>query len=305
MSWTVFATAIISAMLINNVILMQFLGICPFLGVSKKTSSAIGMSAAVMFVMVIASMVTYTIYDLILYRYGIPYISTIAFILVIASLVQLVEMILKKFSKSLYKSLGIYLPLITTNCAILGVSEANITNVWSSTTPFFNGLFEATAIAHHITGAPILSHCEHGKGAIEQIELFLELNIPIHKVTMSHTDKEADFGYHRQILSSGINVEYDQSLRQCDLAVPPSALLMKAMVDEGFINQIMLGTDGARRSLWSSLGGSPGLAWLYSGWSKKLLEIGFTQAQLDTIFIDNPAKALTLDMHKSAASRGQ
>jgi len=97
--------------------------------------------------MVIASMVTYTIYDLILYRYGIPYISTIAFILVIASLVQLVEMILKKFSKSLYKSLGIYLPLITTNCAILGVSEANITNVWSSTTPFFNGLFEATAIA--------------------------------------------------------------------------------------------------------------------------------------------------------------
>jgi electron transport complex protein RnfA len=147
MSWTVFATAIISAMLINNVILMQFLGICPFLGVSKKTSSAIGMSAAVMFVMVIASMVTYTIYDLILYRYGIPYISTIAFILVIASLVQLVEMILKKFSKSLYKSLGIYLPLITTNCAILGVSEANITNVWSSTTPFFNGLFEATAIA--------------------------------------------------------------------------------------------------------------------------------------------------------------
>ena len=166
-------------------------------------------------------------------------------------------------------------------------------------------LFEAVAIAHHKTGAPILSHCEHGKGAIEQIELFLELNIPLHKVTLSHTDKEADFGYHRQILSSGINVEYDQSLRQCDLAEPPSALLMKAMVDEGFINQIMLGTDGARRSLWSSLGGAPGLAWLYSGWSKKLLEIGFTQAQLDTIFIDNPAKALTLDMHKSAASQGQ
>jgi phosphotriesterase-related protein len=166
-------------------------------------------------------------------------------------------------------------------------------------------LFEAAAIAHQITGAPILSHCEHGKGALEQIELFLELNIPIHKVTLSHTDKEHDFGYHRQILSSGINVEYDQSLRQSDLDAPPSALLMKAMVDAGFIDQIMLGTDGARRSLWSSLGGTPGLAWLYSGWSKKLIEIGFTQAQLDKVFIDNPAKALTLDMQKSEIPRGQ
>jgi len=166
-------------------------------------------------------------------------------------------------------------------------------------------LFEAAAIAHQITGAPILSHCEHGKGALGQIELLLQFNIPIHKVTLSHTDKENDFGYHKEILSSGINVEYDQSLRQCDLAAPPSALLMKAMVEEGFIDQIMLGTDGARRSLWSSLGGTPGLAWLYSGWSKKLREIGFTQAQLDTIFIDNPAKALTLDMQRSSDSRGQ
>jgi len=166
-------------------------------------------------------------------------------------------------------------------------------------------LFEAAAIAHQVTGAPILSHCEHGKGAVEQIELFLELNISIQKVTLSHTDKENDFGYHKEILSSGINVEYDQSLRQCDLAEPPSALLMKAMVDEGFIDQIMLGTDGARRSLWRSLGGAPGLAWLYSGWSKKLREIGFSQAQLDRIFIDNPAKTLTLDMPKSSDSLSQ
>lgn len=166
-------------------------------------------------------------------------------------------------------------------------------------------LFEAAAIAHEITGAPILSHCEHGKGALEQIELFLELNIPIHKVTLSHTDKENDFGYHKEILSSGINVEYDQSLRQCDLATPPSALLMKAMVGEGFLDQIMLGTDGARRSLWSSLGGTPGLAWLYSGWSKKLIELGFTKPQLDKVFIDNPAKALTLEVRKSEISRGQ
>jgi phosphotriesterase-related protein len=159
-------------------------------------------------------------------------------------------------------------------------------------------LFEAVAIAQQITGAPIISHCEHGTGAIEQIELFNALRIPINKVTLSHTDKENDLGYHKEILASGINVEYDQSLRQSDQDAPPSALLMKAMIDEGFIDQIMLGTDGARRSLWSSLGGSPGLAWLYSGWSKKLMEFGLNQAQLDTVFIHNPARALTLAVRK-------
>jgi len=166
-------------------------------------------------------------------------------------------------------------------------------------------LFEAVAIAHQVTGAPIISHCEHGKGALEQINLFNELNIPISKVTLSHTDKENEVSYHKEILSSGINVEYDQSLRQSDLDVPPSASLMKAMIDQGFIDQIMLGTDGARRSLWSSLGGSPGLAWLYSGWSKKLMEFGLNQAQLDTVFIHNPARALTLDVQSSEMSRGR
>ena len=159
-------------------------------------------------------------------------------------------------------------------------------------------LFEAVSIAHQKTGAPIISHCEHGKGALEQINLFNELNIPISKVTLSHTDKENEVSYHKEILSSGINVEYDQSLRQSDLDVPPSASLMKAMIEEGFIDQIMLGTDGARRSLWSSLDGSPGLAWLYSGWSKKLMEFGLNQAQLDTVFIHNPARALTLAVRK-------
>jgi electron transport complex protein RnfA len=147
MSIGVFVTAIVSAMLINNVILMQFLGICPFLGVSKKSSSAVGMGFAVLFVMVIASFVTYTLYDLVLYPSNIPYISTIAFILVIASLVQLVEMIIKKFSKSLYKSLGIYLPLITTNCAILGVSEGNISSIWSPEISYLSGMLEAVSTA--------------------------------------------------------------------------------------------------------------------------------------------------------------
>jgi phosphotriesterase-related protein len=165
-------------------------------------------------------------------------------------------------------------------------------------------LFEAVAIAHQVTGAPIISHCEHGTGALEQINLFSKLNIPLHKVTLSHTDKENDIGYHKEILASGINVEYDQSLRQSEQDAPPSALLMKAMIDAGFIDQIMLGTDGARRSLWSSLGGSPGLAWLYSGWSKKLIELGLTQGQLDKVFIDNPARTLTLDVQSSEKSRG-
>lgn len=126
MSWTVFFVAIFSSMLINNVILMRFLGVCPFLGVSKKTESALGMSVAVMFVMVVASFVTYVLYYFVLAPLNIEYVQTIAFILIIASLVQLVEMFIKRFSKKLYKSLGIYLPLITTNCAILGVAVSNI-----------------------------------------------------------------------------------------------------------------------------------------------------------------------------------
>jgi electron transport complex protein RnfA len=147
MSFAIFATAIISSMLINNVILMQFLGICPFLGVSKKTDAAIGMSAAVMFVMVIASISTYIIYYYVLVPYDIPYIATIAFILVIASVVQFVEMFIKKTSKSLYRSLGVYLPLITTNCAILGVAQANIISDFPATMSLMDGLWVSTATA--------------------------------------------------------------------------------------------------------------------------------------------------------------
>ena len=126
MTLPVFLTAIISAMLVNNIILSQFLGICPFLGVSKKMESSMGMSAAVAFVMLLASIVTWPLYHYVLIPNEIAFMSTITFILVIASLVQLVEMFLKKYSTSLYKSLGVYLPLITTNCAILGVAFLNI-----------------------------------------------------------------------------------------------------------------------------------------------------------------------------------
>lgn len=113
---------IISAVLVNNIVLMQFLGICPFLGVSKRVSTAIGMAGAVAFVLVLATIVTYLIQNYVLNKLGLAYLQTIAFILVIAALVQLVEIILKKASPALYQALGIFLPLITTNCAILGVA---------------------------------------------------------------------------------------------------------------------------------------------------------------------------------------
>ncbi len=112
----------ISAIFVNNIVLSQFLGICPFLGVSKKVSTSLGMSAAVAFVLTLATIVTFIVQKYVLEAYGIEYLQTIAFILVIASLVQMVEIILKKVSPALYQALGIFLPLITTNCAVLGVA---------------------------------------------------------------------------------------------------------------------------------------------------------------------------------------
>ena len=112
--------------LVNNYVLAQFLGICPFLGVSKKVDSAFGMSVAVIFVMVMATAATWPIYQYLLAPNGLAYMNTIVFILVIAALVQLVELVLKKYIPGVHKSLGVYLPLITTNCAVLGVTLLNI-----------------------------------------------------------------------------------------------------------------------------------------------------------------------------------
>ena len=119
---------IISSMLVSNVVLSQFLGICPFLGVSKKVETAVGMGAAVTFVITIESAITYPIYYFILEPTGLAYLETIAFILIIAALVQFIEMVLKKFMPALHASLGVYLPLITTNCAVLGVALNNVTD---------------------------------------------------------------------------------------------------------------------------------------------------------------------------------
>lgn len=122
------ATIFFSMILVDNYVLVKFLGICPFLGVSKKLDSAVGMSGAVIFVMALATAVTWPIYTLILAPNGLGYLQTIAFILIIAVLVQLVEIVLKKFMPPLYKALGVYLPLITTNCAVLGVTILNLDN---------------------------------------------------------------------------------------------------------------------------------------------------------------------------------
>ncbi|MBR6138279.1 MAG: electron transport complex subunit RsxA [Prevotella sp.] len=117
-----FLLIFISAIFVNNIILSQFLGICPFLGVSQKVNTSLGMGAAVAFVMTLATIVTYLVQYYILNPLGLQYLQTIAFILVIAALVQMVEIILKKVSPALYQALGIFLPLITTNCAVLGVA---------------------------------------------------------------------------------------------------------------------------------------------------------------------------------------
>ena len=125
-----FFTILVGIILVNNYVLAQFLGICPFLGVSKKLDSAVGMGVAVIFVMVLATAATWPIQQL-LNQWQIGYLQTIVFILIIAALVQFVEMVLKKFIPALHKSLGVYLPLITTNCAVLGVCISNIDEGYS------------------------------------------------------------------------------------------------------------------------------------------------------------------------------
>ena len=137
---TKFIIIMLSAVFINNYVLSRFLGICPFLGVSKKLNQATGMSLAVIFVMLIATAVTWPIQTYLLDPNNLVYLQTIVFILVIASLVQLVEIILKKYIPSLHKSLGVYLPLITTNCAVLGVTILNIDEGYTFAESMVNSL---------------------------------------------------------------------------------------------------------------------------------------------------------------------
>lgn len=131
---------IIGSILINNVVFARFLGICPFMGVSKKVESSIGMGMAVTFVMTLASAVTYIVHNFLLTPYNLEYLQTIAFILIIASLVQFVEMAIEKLSPNLYKALGVFLPLITTNCAVLGIAILNIQDGYNFIETTVNGV---------------------------------------------------------------------------------------------------------------------------------------------------------------------
>lgn len=135
--------------LINNVVLSQFLGICPFLGVSKNVKTAAGMGGAVIFVITIASAVTNLLYTFVINKLHITYLNTIIFILVIAALVQLIELFLKKYVPKLYQALGVYLPLITTNCAVLGVALTNVQNGYSFVQSVVNGV--ATAVGYTVS----------------------------------------------------------------------------------------------------------------------------------------------------------
>lgn len=142
---------LISSSLVSNVVLSQFLGLCPFLGVSKKTNTAIGMGTSVIFVITLASAVSGAIYQFVLVPLNLTYLQTIVFILVIAALVQFVEMFLKKFIPSLYQALGVYLPLITTNCAVLGVALTNVQKEYGILEGVVNGFATALGFTISIT----------------------------------------------------------------------------------------------------------------------------------------------------------
>ena len=141
---------LISVSLVNNVVLSQFLGLCPFLGVSKQTKTALSMGGAVIFVITIASAVTHVLYRLLVLLH-VEYLETVTFILIIAALVQLVELFLKKYSTALYNALGVYLPLITTNCAVLGVALTNVQNHYNFITSVVAGFGTALGFTISIT----------------------------------------------------------------------------------------------------------------------------------------------------------
>jgi phosphotriesterase-related protein len=156
-------------------------------------------------------------------------------------------------------------------------------------------LFEAAAITHDRTGVPILTHCEEGVGAVEQLALLAEFDVPLNRVVLSHTDKIGDPGLHKELLSSGVNLEYDQALRQAGDEAPATANLLAEMIDAGYLGQLMVGTDGARRTLWTALGGTPGLAWLLTGFAAALDAQGVDANARHHLFVANPARFLAME----------
>jgi phosphotriesterase-related protein len=150
----------------------------------------------------------------------------------------------------------------------------------------------AIAATHQRTRAPILTHCGDGEGGLGQIEAMTALGVNITKVVLSHTDKVTDRGYHRALLETGVNLEYDQALRHFDDPNQPTAALLAEMIDSGFASQLMLGTDGARRSLWATLGGAPGLAYLNGEYRSILARHGIDELVQSQLLVTNPARWL-------------
>ena len=164
----------------------------------------------------------------------------------------------------------------------------------SGLTDFARKSFEAAAIASQQAGVPVLTHCEDGQGGMEQIELLSSLGVPPSRVMLSHTDKVPDAAYHTDLLEAGANLEFDHALRQEAAAAEGTARLLATQIERGFVDQLMLGTDGARRSLWSSLGGQPGLAWLAAGYRMTLEAVGIGPDMQETLFVHNPKRLLAM-----------
>lgn len=156
-------------------------------------------------------------------------------------------------------------------------------------------VFRAAVHAAERTGAPILTHCEEGVGAMSHVAELDRLGFPLNRVVISHTDKVADRRYHIDLLESGVNLEYDQALRRSADEPNDTAALIAHVVEAGFISQIMVGTDGARRTLWATLGGSPGLAWMRGGFLTSLDGAGVDGDAVKVIFETNPHRFLELE----------
>jgi phosphotriesterase-related protein len=162
-------------------------------------------------------------------------------------------------------------------------------------------VFEAAANAHHRTGAPILTHCEHGTGALEQIAMLAEFGVDPARVALSHVDKVVDRGYHRELLATGATAEYDGSFRWGD-AENGTLLLLDWMAEDGFLERVVLGMDAARRGYLSVYGGSPGLTWLLDGFSAAMEERGLGPDVRRQLFVVNPARVFAFAIDGGTAA---
>jgi predicted metal-dependent phosphotriesterase family hydrolase len=161
-------------------------------------------------------------------------------------------------------------------------------------------VIEAAAHAHRKTGAPILTHTEQGVGALEQVKLFQEFGVPLLHVVISHTDRAPDLGYHKEVLSTGVLLEYDSAFRWPAGKGNPTIDLIVALVREGFGAQIVLGMDAARRKYWKGYDGAPGLAFLLREFVPRLKEAGLNRADSDRIFVTNPANCYAFTAPRAA-----